>query len=95
MKRILMLALLLTATTAIAASAQTAPAGPPAGTPGVGAGALRTLEETARDEADPEGMKHDDQHQHAAAKHHVGHRQCFGQDGFDHRTGGGMTSIGP
>lgn len=39
MKRILMLALLITAVTAITASAQTAPAGPPTGTPGVGAGA--------------------------------------------------------
>lgn len=37
MKRILLLALLLTAATAIAASAQTAPKGPPAGAPGMGA----------------------------------------------------------
>jgi hypothetical protein len=39
MKRILLIALLVTATSAITASAQTTPAGPPAGTPGVGAGA--------------------------------------------------------
>lgn len=39
MKRILLLALLITAATAITASAQTTPGGPPGGTPGMGAGA--------------------------------------------------------